>query len=140
MEFASVDAAMRISPTPPNAPGVYVLLSREDEVMYVGMARNLEKVLYRYQKNTGRQAMRDRAALGEIARVAWVRCTTSRTPPSLEQLAIRRYRPPWNTQHNPRPRSPSEAVSLSDEEQRWLEEAARSLDTEIERLLAFDGE
>ena len=134
VQFGTVDSRLRVRPTPPHQPGVYLFLNASDQVMYVGMAHDLEKVLYRYQQLQGRQAMRDRAAAGQIAQVGWVACKSGMTPPSLEQLAIRRYRPPWNTQHNPEPRGEGQAVRLSDAEQAWLRAAASKLDTTLQAL------
>ncbi len=140
VDSARVSRSMELDRKPPAAPGVYLFLhGPERKIMYVGMAHDLEKVLYRYQHLEGRQRMRDRAAAGEIDRVAWVTCSSRMTPPSLEQLAIRRYRPPWNTHHNPDPRGAREASTLTAAEENWLKVSAAKLDTILNDLLKAGG-
>ena len=112
MQRGQVSPTMAITPTPPSVPGVYIFLSSDDRIMYVGMAHDLEKVLYRYQGLEGRQKMRDRAAVGDIGGVAWFDASDRAVPPSLESVLIARYQPPWNTQHNPFARSDEDAVPL----------------------------
>ena len=102
--------------------------------MYVGLARDLQGVLYRYQHLDGRQAMRDRIASGQATWASWTECAHPATPPSLEVLAIQRYRPPWNTQHNPNPRAGEDAVAFDAEEQKWLSLARDELDNALARV------
>ena len=67
--------------------------------------------------------MRDRAAQDLISEVVWWPVANAAVPPSLELVLIRRYEPPWNTQHNPSPRTESEAVPLDSTETAWIEES-----------------
>ena len=67
--------------------------------------------------------MRDRAAQDLISGVVWWPVADAVVPPSLELVLIRRYEPPWNTQHNPSPRTESEAVPLDSTETAWIEES-----------------
>lgn len=134
MTFGSIEPDFTITPRPPSKPGVYLLLDGSRRVMYVGLARDLQGVLYRYQHLEGRQEMRDRIAGGEASWVSWTECAHPASPPSLEVLAIRRYRPPWNKQHNPTPLSESDAVVFAADEQRWLSDARRELDEALHRV------
>ena len=122
-----------MNPRPPNSPGVYLFLGDLDAVMYVGMAHDLEKVLYRYKGLKGRQQMRDRLADGLFSRVAWLICTQPETAPTLERIAITAFRPPWNDQHNPRPRTPATVVRLVEDRQRWLGDVERDLSDLVAR-------
>ena len=131
MAFAKVDSSFQIRPKPPSRPGVYMFLGGEDRIMYVGMAHDLEKVLYRYQHLAGRKKMRDRVAAGLVSRVFWVACGHAAAPPSIELLAIQRYEPPWNNQHNPRPRSESHAVNFDTDEKAWLEAVVDQLEVAL---------
>jgi hypothetical protein len=132
--FGSIESDFTITPRPPSKPGVYLLLDEPRRVMYVGLASDLQGVLYRYQHLDGRQEMHDRIADGEATWVSWTECVHPASPPSLEVLAIRRYQPPWNTQHNPTPRTSDDAVVLDAEEQRWLSDARRELDDPLSRV------
>ncbi len=124
MERGQVNSQMVIAPRPPSSPGVYLFLDSDDRIMYIGMAHDLEKVLYRYRGLAGRQKMRDRAAEGAIAGVAWLRTSGRAVPPSLESILISRYEPPWNTQHNPSPRLTTDAVPLTADQIDWIHVAA----------------
>ena len=131
MTFASIEPDFTITPRPPSKPGVYLFLDEARRVMYVGLASDLQGVLYRYQHLEGRQAMRDRIAAGQATWASWTECTHPATPPSLEVLAIRRYQPPWNKQHNPEARAAEDAVVFDAEEQKWLSLARDELDTAL---------
>ncbi len=133
MTFASIEPDFTITPRPPSKPGVYLFLDEARRVMYVGLASDLQGVLYRYQHLEGRQAMRDRIAVGQATWASWTECVHPATPPSLEVLAIRRYQPPWNKQHNPEARIAEDAVVFDAEEQKWLSLARDQLDNALER-------
>ena len=90
MTFASIEPDFTITPRPPSKPGVYLFLDEARKVMYVGLARDLQGVLYRYQHLDGRKAMGDRIATGQATWASWIECTHPATPPSLEVLAIGR--------------------------------------------------
>lgn len=121
MERARVTERLVVEPSPPSRPGVYIFLGESDSIMYVGMAHDLEKVLYRYRGLEGRQAMRDRAAAGDIHGLVFWTASRQAVVPSLESLLINRYEPPWNTQHNGNPRAVEDAVPLTPNEQAWIE-------------------
>ena len=133
MTFASIEPDFTITPRPPSKPGVYLFLDEARRVMYVGLARDLQHVLYLYQHLEGREAMRGRIASGKATWASWTECTHPASPPSLEVLTIRRYRPPWNKQHNPDPRTASDAVVFDADEQQWLASGRRELDEALER-------
>lgn len=120
IRYGSVSSDFSVNPRPPNAPGVYMFLGADDRILYVGMAHDLEKVLYRYKGLKGRQKFRDRLAASEFGRVAWIVASQSETPATLERIAITRFRPPWNDQHNPQPRTIPMAIQLGDQEKQWV--------------------
>lgn len=120
IQYSSVSSSLVLSRKPPSEPGVYMFFGTDDRIMYVGMAHDLEKVLYRYQHLEGRQAMRDRAEAGDIAGVRWLAVPNRSIPPSLESVLIHRYQPPSNSQHNPDARSAEDAVPFTDAEAEWI--------------------
>lgn len=93
IRYGSVSSDFSVNPRPPNAPGVYMFLGADDRILYVGMAHDLEKVLYRYKGLKGRKKFRDRLAASEFGRVAWSVASQSETPATLERIAITRFRP-----------------------------------------------
>ncbi len=136
IRYGGVADDFTITPRPPSQAGVYLFLGPQDRIMYVGMAHNLEAVLYRYKGLKGRQRMRDRRANGLFSRVAWIACSQAEAVASLERVAITRLRPPWNDQHNSRPYSEASAAVFDDGEQAWLELAESQLSTAVTGLLA----
>lgn len=125
---STVAADFTISPKPDMNPGVYLFSDEQGRILYVGMAHGLEPVLYRYKHLAGREKMRERAAARRLTHVHWLACRTEWSPPTLERLMIKRFSPPWNTQHNWSPRSEENAELLDNEAEVWIIEAARALD------------
>src|SRR5215212_4575973 len=79
----------------PNAPGVYLFRDRNDQVLYVGRARDLRARLRSYFR-TDRQRPAVEAALGALERVEW-RVLGSELEAGLEELRLlRELRPPAN--------------------------------------------
>lgn len=136
IRYGFVSEDFSIAPRLPTSAGVYLFLGPADRIMYVGMAHNLEAVLYRYKGLRGRKKMKDRRAAGAFDRVAWLACAQPETAPTLERIAISRFRPPWNDQHNPSPRSATTALALAETEKKWLEDAERELSQMIANSLA----
>ena len=85
----------------PPYPGVYLFRDRNDEVLYVGRARDLRARLRSYFR-TDRQRPAVEAALGALERVEW-RVLGSELEAGLEELRLlRELRPPGNAR-NARP-------------------------------------
>jgi DNA polymerase-3 subunit epsilon len=79
----------------PTRPGVYLFLGRDDQVLYVGRARDLRSRLRSYFRSD-RQRPAVEAALAAAERIEW-RVTGSELEAALEELRlIRNLRPPGN--------------------------------------------
>jgi DNA polymerase III epsilon subunit family exonuclease len=79
----------------PARPGVYLFHDRNDELLYVGRARDLRARLRSYFRSE-RQRPAVEAALGAVERIEW-RVAGSELEASLEELRlIRELRPPAN--------------------------------------------
>jgi DNA polymerase III epsilon subunit family exonuclease len=79
----------------PASPGVYLFRDRNDQVLYVGRARNLRARLRSYFRSD-RQRPAVEAALAALERIEW-RATGSELEAALEELRlIRELRPPAN--------------------------------------------
>src|SRR5919201_594793 len=79
----------------PTAPGVYLFRDRNDQVLYVGRARDLRARLRSYFR-TDRQRPAVEGALAALERIEW-RVTGSELEAALEELRlIRELRPPAN--------------------------------------------
>ena len=79
----------------PTRPGVYLLLDRNDQVLYVGRARDLRARLRSYFRSD-RQRPAVEAAVAAAERIEW-RVTGSELEAALEELRlIRELRPPGN--------------------------------------------
>ena len=79
----------------PTSPGVYLFRDRDDQVLYVGRARDLRARLRSYFRSD-RQRPTVEAALGALERVEW-RVLGSEFEAALEELRLlRELRPPAN--------------------------------------------
>src|SRR5207253_2235307 len=79
----------------PTSPGVYLFRDRNDQVLYVGRARDLRARLRSYFR-TDRQRPAVEGALAALERIEW-RVTGSELEAALEELRlIRELRPPAN--------------------------------------------
>src|SRR5712692_7767147 len=79
----------------PARPGVYLFLDRNEQLLYVGRARDLRARLRSYFRSE-RQRPAVEAALGALARIEW-RVAGSELEAALEELRlIRELRPPAN--------------------------------------------
>ena len=79
----------------PTSPGVYLFRDRNDQVLYVGRARDLRARLRSYFR-TDRQRPAVEGALAALERIEW-RVTGSELEAALEELRlIREFRPPGN--------------------------------------------
>jgi excinuclease ABC subunit C len=84
----------------PCEPGIYAMLNADDEIIYVGKAKDLRKRLFCYF----RSGCRDRKARKIAARaraVIWEVLPSEFTALLRELELIRRWRPTWNVQGQP---------------------------------------
>jgi excinuclease ABC subunit C len=81
--------------TLPNAPGVYRMIDRDDEVIYVGKARDLKKRVSTYAKSGG-HANRIARMILNTADMAFVQTASETEALLLEANLIKRYRPRYN--------------------------------------------
>ncbi len=105
LELASGDAAVplvggratliRYAKNAPSAPGVYRMLDREGEVLYVGKAKNIRKRITSYTRPTGHDTRIERV-IAATAAVEFVTTGTETEALLLEANLIKRLRPRFN--------------------------------------------
>ncbi len=82
----------------PNAPGVYRVYDGDDEIIYVGKAKNLKLRMASYLTENARDAEKVRKMLGKARKLEW-EITPSEVSALLRELQlIRRYQPRFNSQ------------------------------------------
>ena len=79
----------------PNAPGVYRMIDRDGEVIYVGKARDLKKRVGAYAKGQGHTARIARMIMA-TADMAFVQTASETEALLLEANLIKRFRPRYN--------------------------------------------
>ncbi len=78
---------------PPHLPGVYTMYDKNDNVLYVGKAKNLYKRLTSYRYSKSRKVQR---LIAHLHRVGVEICKSETDAILLENLLIRSLRPPFN--------------------------------------------
>jgi len=81
--------------TLPNAPGVYRMIDRDGEVIYVGKARDLKKRVGAYTKGQGHTSRIARMIMNTVD-MAFVQTASETEALLLEANLIKRYRPRYN--------------------------------------------
>ncbi len=82
----------------PNTPGVYRVYDEDDEIIYVGKAKNLKLRMASYLTENARDADKVRKMLGKATRLEW-EATASELSALLRELQlIRRHQPRFNSQ------------------------------------------
>jgi hypothetical protein len=81
----------------PGSPGVYLVYNQEDELIYVGKAKNLKRRLLQYRNAVRRKKhQRMRGIVKEAARIE-IQCADTHLDACLtETRLIQRHRPRWN--------------------------------------------
>src|SRR5215472_5923567 len=81
----------------PGSPGVYLVYDQQDELIYVGKAKNLKRRLSQYRNTLQRKKHRRmRGIVKEATRIA-IQCTETHLDACLtETRLIQRRRPRWN--------------------------------------------
>src|SRR5256885_13820847 len=81
----------------PGSPGVYLVYDKQDELIYVGKAKNLKRRLSQYRNAQPRKKyQRTRAIVKEATRIE-IRCAETHLDACLtETMLIQKHRPRWN--------------------------------------------
>ena len=79
----------------PNAPGVYRMIDRDGDVIYVGKARDLKKRVSNYAKGSGHSNRIARMIMSTVD-MAFVQTASETEALLLEANLIKRYRPRYN--------------------------------------------
>lgn len=95
-------------------PGVYVMKGADDNVIYIGKARNLKKRLSAYFKNSRHTDMKTGVLVTKIADFETVITRTEKEALILESNLIKRYRPRYNVVLKDDKRYPSLRLDLND--------------------------
>lgn len=77
-------------------PGVYLMLSRQDKVLYVGKALNIRKRLASYSRWTGAEHSKTTVMLRQVAGVETIITRTEKEAFILEASLIKKHRPKYN--------------------------------------------
>src|SRR5215470_1384444 len=81
----------------PGSPGVYLVYDHDDELVYVGKAKNLRRRLSQYRINLQRKKFtRMRGIVKEAARIEIRHAETDLDACLAETLLIQKHRPRWN--------------------------------------------
>ncbi|HEY2379919.1 MAG TPA: nucleotide excision repair endonuclease [Terriglobia bacterium] len=81
----------------PGSPGVYLVYGRQDELIYVGKAKNLRRRLSQYRNALQRKKHRRmRGIVREAARIEIQRAETDLDACLRETMLIQEHRPRWN--------------------------------------------
>jgi excinuclease ABC subunit C len=85
-----------LSPTWPQEPGVYRFIDGEDEVLYVGKAKNLKNRLTSYFSNAKNQVHKTRIMVKQARRIELTIVDTEADALLLENTLIKKLQPPFN--------------------------------------------
>jgi excinuclease UvrABC nuclease subunit len=81
----------------PECPGVYLMRSPADEVLYVGKAKNLRKRLGSYRvANPDRISRRHLRLVNSVSRIELHQCDSEDSALAKESALLRNVRPPFN--------------------------------------------
>ena len=81
----------------PGSPGVYLVYGRQDELIYVGKAKNLKRRLSQYRNTLRRKKYRRaRGIVKEATRIEIQRAETDLDACLAETMLIQKHRPRWN--------------------------------------------
>src|SRR5437016_411557 len=81
----------------PGSPGVYLVYDHQDELIYVGKAKNLKRRLSQYRNTLRRKKHRRmRGIVNEATRIEIHRSETDLDACLTETMLVQKYRPRWN--------------------------------------------
>ena len=84
----------------PNRPGVYGMLDQDEQLIYVGKAKNLRTRLHSYFRKKGRRAKAGKI-VAQAKSIVWEIMPSEFASLLRELELIRRWRPRWNVQGQP---------------------------------------
>jgi excinuclease ABC subunit C len=84
----------------PNRPGVYGMLDQDEQLIYVGKAKNLRTRLHSYFRKKGRPAKASKI-VAQAKSIVWEIMPSEFASLLRELELIRRWRPRWNVQGQP---------------------------------------
>ncbi len=80
----------------PDVPGIYRMLSKNNDILYVGKATSLKQRVNSYFRGqTGKDA-KTRELLSQVWHLSYIECTTALEAALLEADEIKRWDPPYN--------------------------------------------
>ncbi len=88
----------KLLPTLPKDPGVYRFFGNEDEILYVGKAKNLKNRIASYFGSKKHQARKTRVMVKNAVRVEYTIVETEVDALLLESTLIKKYQPRYNVQ------------------------------------------
>lgn len=94
-KYSKTDRHHQVIREAPGTPGVYQFVGVDDEVLYVGKARNLKKRLSSYFRRTG-VPLKTRSMLGHVQHVELILTHTESEALLLESNLIKKHRPRYN--------------------------------------------
>src|SRR5262245_46790903 len=81
----------------PDSPGVYLVYDQEDELIYVGKAKNLKRRLSQYRNTLRRKKHRRMRGIVKAAARIEIQCTETDFGACLTEMKlIQKHRPRWN--------------------------------------------
>src|ERR1051326_2961485 len=92
---SGADVITRYAKLAPPTPGVYRMIDRQGDVLYVGKAKNIRKRILAYQRPTGHVA-RIARMIAATATIEFVSTATETEALLLEANLIKRLRPRFN--------------------------------------------
>jgi excinuclease ABC subunit C len=97
-----IDGSLRgqVRTQAPSRPGVYGMLDRDEQLLYVGKAKNLRVRLLSYFRRKGRPPKAGRL-VGQARSIIWEVLPSEFASLLRELELIRRWRPRWNVQGQP---------------------------------------
>jgi excinuclease ABC subunit C len=96
----AVDLRNQVRLLAPKSPGVYGMLDADEQLLYVGKAKNLRTRLQSYFRRKGRPPKAGRM-IAQARRIVWEVAPSEFASLLRELELIRRWRPRWNVQGQP---------------------------------------
>ena len=98
----------------PESPGIYMMLDRESEIIYIGKARSLKKRVTSYFRKTGKDA-KTGVLVKNIRHIEYIATDTEIEALLLENNLIKKHKPKFNIRLKDDKRYPYIAVTLNEE-------------------------
>jgi len=99
----------------PNHPGVYLMKSRQGNILYVGKAKNLRKRVASYQRVNTKVSPKTVLLLDRVAAIETILTHTEKEAFILEALLIKKHRPKFNIELKDDKSYPRIKVTLGEE-------------------------